>query len=135
MMQRWFFSYCKEKLAHGPEKKQKTENELSIWDIIYTEPVSHDRAEVEVVTLKGTRLLHSIRSMSLPYKVAVRSLSCFCDGCLTLTENPCINSEWVDQWTNKELKLTKVVRDADILLYFISLIWGGGGIKSENLDN
>ena len=107
------FKYCKEKLAHGPEKKQKPENEITIWDVIYSGVVGHDRTEVDVATLKGTRLLHSIKGIDLPYKVAIRTLSCFCEGCLT--DSQCLNSEWVDKWTIKELKLSRSASDASIL--------------------
>ena len=87
------FKYCKEKLAHGPGKKQKSENESTIWNVIYSGAVGHDRTKVDVATLNGTRLLHIIKGIALSYKVAIRTLSCFCKE--FLTDSQCLNSEFV----------------------------------------
>ena len=54
-----------------------------------------------------------IKGIALSYKVAIRTLSCFCKECLT--DSQCLNSELVDKWTIKELKLSRSALDASIL--------------------
>ncbi|KAJ8309694.1 hypothetical protein KUTeg_011559, partial [Tegillarca granosa] len=55
-------------------------------------------------TLKGTRKLHSIKSVGEPQKVQVRNLSCFCTSCLCNNFDLCENKQYVQKWQTVVLK-------------------------------
>ena len=55
-------------------------------------------------TVKGTRKLHSVKSVS-PGVICTRELTCLCTSCLeTEVEKQCENIDNVKQWTQVELQ-------------------------------
>lgn len=105
------FAYCQANLAHATREVVRCgKMELSIRDFIYVSAsdTSHERAELQVQTLAGTRKLHSIKNMpGRHYVVKVRNLACFCTGCEK--EETCDNQEYVEPWKTYELKKAKKV--------------------------
>ncbi len=68
----------------------------------FIEEVNRDRGHNNVAlrTIKGTRLLHSIRG-HMEGRMYTRNLSCFCNGCTNM--GICQNKEYVDPWMTEVL--------------------------------
>ena len=77
--------------------------------IIYIrkEDINHNRAVANVKTRKGTRKLHSVRTVRSEV-VLTRRLPCFCQSCQHFKYDECENSAYVDKW--KEANLHHVPR-------------------------
>ncbi|KAJ8046204.1 hypothetical protein HOLleu_04813 [Holothuria leucospilota] len=74
---------------------------------IRSESVNWEREHRAKKTIKGTRMLHSIKTVHSGV-VATRNLSCFCKVCLCRSPGACENQDYVKPWT--ECHLTKAVK-------------------------
>jgi coproporphyrinogen III oxidase-like Fe-S oxidoreductase len=69
----------------------------------------HNRAVANVKTLKGTRKLHSVRTVRSGV-VLTRRLSCSCHSCQHFKYDECENSAYVDKWgkmSNRRLQYNR----------------------------
>ena len=61
--------------------------------------IPRNDADTDLLTIKGTRKVHSVRNCGSPGSIRIRNLSCFCPSCLEDTGNTkCENSNYVDSW-------------------------------------
>ena len=83
-----FADHCKETLTKGNRINDKC---------------NHNRAVANVKTLKGTRKLHSVRTVRSGV-VLTRRLSCFCHSCQHFKYDECENSAYVYKWEEANLQ-------------------------------
>ncbi len=83
----------------------KSELSTKQYIFVVADDVNHEHKWLDVLTLKGTRKLHAIcNTLREGYKVSIRNLSCFCEGCEG--QGTCINKEYVSSWEKKALTVT-----------------------------
>ena len=79
---------------------------------------NRDRHSHQVLTVKGTRKLHSVETVQ-PGIIRAKKLSCFCEVCQGAAEGDCHNSQYVDPWEAKTIKKNIVARPlADVVVEF-----------------
>lgn len=107
------FSYCTINLTQKEKDVTKSDQtEISIRDFIFVSEseTNHQRAELQVQTVPGTRKLHAVRNdPGQRYALMTRNLSCFCDGCRN--GQTCTNSEYVSPWLLCKLKKQSASND------------------------
>ena len=104
-------------VVHRRRSQYHQQDQVSVWDVVYIPTVEHQRDEVNVGVLAGTRSLQAIKNTKTAYTVSVRAISCYCYGCYDETENQCENKEWVQPWSNRTLKLVANKNDKLGILY------------------
>ena len=90
--------YGEEKLTRNREKFYRT------FHLVMSEEVKRSISINSPKTVKGTKKLHSVKSVS-PGVICTRELTCLCTSCLeTEVEKQCENIDNVKQWTRVELQ-------------------------------
>jgi hypothetical protein len=98
------YNFCKQKLNHTAKIVGKNEEKyISKRNIVFVESSEIDREDMGVKTIIGTRALHSVQNMGQPFKLKVRSLSCFCQSCIEGT-GQCTSVSHVEPWQTIEQK-------------------------------
>ncbi len=86
-----FYDYCVQNLtevgrsSYVSRRNKYTHSRRSFQYIPAAEVKAHHASLdlLDVKTVKGTRKIHSITSMDLPFLMKTRDLSCVCAGCLS----------------------------------------------------
>ena len=97
------YNYLKETATIEAEGKCCLPFRRSVF-FVKSEDICRDRQNRIVRTVKGTRKLHSIKSVNAG-EVATRNLSCFCEAC-RCDVGRCKNSRYVRPWMVVELHST-----------------------------
>lgn len=95
-----FFAYCKIQLVKPDYLDGACQHYRRDFIFIKSEDIKRNKQN-ELVTLQGTRALHSIRSIG-PLELQTRPISCFCHGCQNGTE--CFNQSHVDPWQSVTMR-------------------------------
>lgn len=74
------------------------------FHLVKTEDIDRGRKSSSLVTVPGTRKIHSIKSLGRNI-LATRRLSCFCTSCIEDNPEMCENGKFVDKWDIIKLKL------------------------------
>lgn len=100
-----FSEFCEKKLT-VTHKVNKADGTISRRDFSFIGKEKADRTGQDVNSLEGTRILHSIRSVSWGDNMTLekRNLSCYCQACRGTSPGPCKSQAYVAKW--KEAKLT-----------------------------
>lgn len=97
------FSYLNEHFSRPDMMNGKCNHSRRTFFLV--NGVNRNRKEREIkTTLKGTRELHAVRSIS-PGLVCSRKLSCICTSCYGEDEGECPNAAYVKDWNVRRLNL------------------------------
>jgi hypothetical protein len=70
----------------------------SIRNFFFVPEIQRNEKMPATQTYSGTQKLHSVRSTGREGILEVRKRPCACDSCLGITDGPCSNKDWVDEW-------------------------------------
>lgn len=73
---------------------------------VYVSSDEIKRTAAACITLKGTRMVHSIKARN-GRKISYRNLTCICAGCEIATK--CENSHWVNKWMMANMLLVSLL--------------------------
>ncbi|XP_072030072.1 uncharacterized protein [Amphiura filiformis] len=107
------FKYCLDKVATKTPPPGECQHFQRTF--FYVDDIERDRdmGSAPLKTVKGTRLLHSVRGITAG-KICIRNLSCFCFACTQGNDNTCDNESHVDAWTDVTIgtpRATATARD------------------------
>ena len=89
-----FYKYCKDELE--TKATQQCQHHRMFFfhapNIVRTE-------QMELNTVQGTRLIHSVRSTGKVGVIEIRNLSCTCIACLSDRKEGCISKDFVKDWS------------------------------------
>ena len=97
-----FFEFCNNRLTKGFDGPADTCHHFKRKFILVKKgEINRNRRSREVKTVKGTRMLHCVRSVKGGV-VKTRRLSCYCRGCISSCD--CFHQDYVDPWNLKMLQ-------------------------------
>ena len=116
------FEYCQENLTVVGDsvfnsRREEYTNSKRSFVYVPSADIVRARPDREVITLKGSMQLHSVKGCGKPYELKVRNLSCFCARCALGDGDTCLNLKHVDKWKDVKLKPLKCARPIIDLSY------------------
>ena len=100
-----FYEYCQDNLRIEMNRECTNEKHTRRSFFLHASK-KNSRQDCDAnaaITIPGTRQIHCIQTGSRKGEVMYRNLSCFCDSCIGLNGQKCVNSEYVDEWHSREL--------------------------------